>query len=528
MDTMPATLALASRWETHPDHRGEYTIDDLAIIDLSAPVTAVTPLAVETARTPTVGEPISIVGDGRTGPGCSVSPQGQLTGATHLWRVSTFPAGGGVLSFNDTNVVACSGDSGGPALDRFNKIVGVASTGDSSPYDYHSTHGVGAWLSGALGTRIGMWDLRDHHAPSPRAYADRDPDGIMQGWTDANDVQLVGDFRGAGYDQLLMINRGAGAGRVFIADYRDGFGTTEADYLESYGQSGLLDGWHDQTTKFTVGDEILAGDFTHTGHKQVMFLNRSGTGGRVLIADFSAGGPPAQVQYWENYGDSGLLNDWMDPSDKVLAGDFMGRGYDQVMFLNRGPAGAGRVLIADFSDGHAPAEQLYREDYGTSTMLADWMDADDRIAVGDFMHRGHDQVLFINGDASPGIGRALIADFSDGVAPAEALYRENKNTNPLLDGWIDPATGQWPADELVVGDFIGAGYDQALFVDHAFADGKLLQLVDYHGGTATSLMRQVESVDYSAPDTLVAGSAFLRAGDFRGRGDAQFLAVAPR
>jgi hypothetical protein len=108
-----------------------------------------------------------------------------------------------------------------------------------------------------------------------------------------------------------------------------------------------------------------------------MFLNRSDAGdGRVLVADFSSGLPPAQVKYWEDWGQSPLLNGWENDNDWCLVGDFTGAGHDQVMFLNRTEVG-GRVLVADFSSGQPPAEVKYWEDWGQSPLLNGWEDDND-------------------------------------------------------------------------------------------------------------------------------------------------------
>ena len=57
--------------------------------------------------------------------------------------------------------------------------------------------------------------------------------------------------------------------------------------------------------------------------------------GRVLVADFGDGSPPAVVLYWENWGQSTLLNGWHDSDDIQLVGDFRGVGRDQMLFVNR-------------------------------------------------------------------------------------------------------------------------------------------------------------------------------------------------
>lgn len=58
------------------------------------------------------------------------------------------------------------------------------------------------------------------------------------------------------------------------------------------------------------------------------------TTGKVMIADFSSGKVPAEIKYWENWGDNPLLNGWIDSDDIHLVGDFMGLGHKQVLFVN--------------------------------------------------------------------------------------------------------------------------------------------------------------------------------------------------
>src|SRR5262249_38085948 len=95
-----------------------------------------------------------------------------------------------------------------------------------------------------------------------------------------------------------------------------------------------------------------------------------------------AGFSPAAVAStsWETSGRSTLLNGWLPAGNNRLVGDFLGLGHDQVLFLQRvvPSQGVGRVLIADFSDGKAPAEVLYSESYGDSSLLTGWMEDGNR------------------------------------------------------------------------------------------------------------------------------------------------------
>ena len=75
---------------------------------------------------------------------------------------------------------------------------------------------------------------------------------------------------------------------------------------------------------------------------------------------------------WINRNDSGLLNGWHDEGDVVVAGDFLGAGHDQLLFINNDgmPPNTGRVLVVDFS-GSDPVVG-YRQEYGDSELLNGW------------------------------------------------------------------------------------------------------------------------------------------------------------
>jgi hypothetical protein len=269
---------------------------------------------------------------------------------------------------------------------------------------------------------------------------------LLDGWHDDDDDRLVGDFLGLGHDQVMFFNKSdAGDGRVLIADFSAGHPPATALYWENWGQSLLLNGWQD------ANDARLVGDFLALGYDQVMFINETDAGdGRILVSDFKAGHPPATVRYWENWGQSPLLNGWQDANDDRLVGDFLGLGYDQVMFLNMTDAGDGRILIADFSSGHPPATVRYWESWGQSAMLDSWQDANDDRLVGDFLGLGYDQVIFFN-QTDSGDGRMLIADFKSGGPPATVRYWESWDQSAVLNGWQDAGDLRFVGDFMALG-----------------------------------------------------------------------------
>ncbi len=177
---------------------------------------------------------------------------------------------------------------------------------------------------------------------------------------------------------------------------------------------------------------------------------------RVVGVDL-AGEEGVTFTYLEPSGSSTLLDGWTDEDDACLVGDFLDRGFDQVMFFNRDPSG-GRFMIVSFQSDSGRAEVLLAEQWGAFNWLDGW-DGEEHLQIsGDFMGLGHDQVLFVNRRGGP--GRAMVVDFAPGAAGAQIRYFEYWGENPWLDG-ID-GDGR----RRLVGDFAGLGRDQILFLQH--------------------------------------------------------------
>ena len=199
----------------------------------------------------------------------------------------------------------------------------------------------------------------------------------LVGWHDPDDAILVGDFRGLGHDQVMFINRGGSQGRIAIVDFSDRNPPGEWVYFEGYDSSALLNGWHD------ANDRLVAGDFRGFGYDQVMFINNAGFHGRVLIADFHDGVPPAEIDYWEPWGGSSILDGFHDHAvDVVLAGTFTGQPHDVVAFVNRNAPWFNRVLVADFSDGVAPAEARFIQTQAQAAPILPRIDPGDLVLAG--------------------------------------------------------------------------------------------------------------------------------------------------
>jgi len=70
------------------------------------------------------------------------------------------------------------------------------------------------------------------------------------------------------------------------------------------------------------------------GHDQLLLINSiNSNDGRIMVADFSSGKPPAQIKYWENWGESHILDGWIDKY-VYLSARFVGIGHSQLFLLH--------------------------------------------------------------------------------------------------------------------------------------------------------------------------------------------------
>ena len=179
-------------------------------------------------------------------------------------------------------------------------------------------------------------------------------------------------------------------GKLAIFDMATSSVTTA--FLENWGQSSWLDGWIDDN------DVQLAGDFLGLGRAQVLFVNRSGTGGRVMIADLASG--RSVIKYQLNWGEQSPLDGWLDANDFIANGDFLGVGHDQLLLINRTPGLADKLQLIDFSSGRAVVE--YLESWSSRTLFDGVLLGNAILRCGDFAGSGRAQLLCADPNAPDG------------------------------------------------------------------------------------------------------------------------------
>jgi hypothetical protein len=295
--------------------------------------------------------------------------------------------------------------------------------------------------------------------------------------------------------------------KVVTMDYA-GAVPGQVRYQEGWGDSPMLAGWLDQ------GDHHLSGDFMGLGHSQMMHFNRQVGGGRLMILDYAAGAVPGQVKYWEDWGQSPLLNGWVDDGDLQLTGDFLGLGRTQVMYVNR-QVGGGKIMIVDYASGAAPGQVKYWENWGQSPLLSGWLDDGDLQLTGDFLGLGRTQVMYVNRQV--GGGKVMIVDYA-AAAPGSVHYWENWGQSPLLSGWLDDG------DLQLTGDFRGLGRTQVMYVNRQVGGGKVM-VVDYAGAAPGSVPYWENWGQSSLLDDLLDRGDLRFVGDFAALGRAQVQLV---
>jgi hypothetical protein len=272
----------------------------------------------------------------------------------------------------------------------------------------------------------------------PRNMASRacGADTLLDGLNDEDDLSITGDFLKAGHDQVLLIDRvDAKLKRAALLEHTGTKPTlTPTSTFDAYAESGLFDD----------DDLALAGDFLHRGYDQVLLFNQSMHPGQTRLVIFDLH-DPSKPNYSQSYAQAVVLDAWNDQADRRYVGDFMGLGYDQVLFLNI-QNGNGRVRILDFNNGSGSPIVRYSEDIPESVLLNGWYDDIDWAFAGDFTASGHAQMLFMN--RYPVDGRVMVLDFSAGK-PAQIKYRESWGHSPVLNGWEDDD------DVVLVGRFTG-------------------------------------------------------------------------
>ncbi|HSX14781.1 MAG TPA: hypothetical protein VLE72_02625 [Candidatus Saccharimonadales bacterium] len=143
-------------------------------------------------------------------------------------------------------------------------------------------------------------------------------------------------------------------------------------------------------------------------------------------------------------------------SGTFVAGDFFGRGYDQLVYvLYNGSNGRAEIHMFD------PSMRSAIGYYDVPTNLGGVSATSGTFVAGDFLHIGHDQLAYIL--YAGGSGHAEVHVFDPSLRSAIGYYDVPTNLTAVSN-----ATGTF-----VGGDFIGRGYSQLVYIIYNDSAGRV-------------------------------------------------------
>jgi hypothetical protein len=188
---------------------------------------------------------------------------------------------------------------------------------------------------------------------------------------DGNHPVWIGDFTGAGHDQVMFYY--SGDGHWWLGDIAAGQ-LQWSLVSQSAGFGNLLDGHH----------PIWIGDFTGVGHAQIMFYY-SGDG-HWWLGNMTGG----QLN-WSLVSQSAGFGNLIDGSHPIWIADFTGVKHAQVMFYYKGD---GHWWLGTMTGG-----QIQWSLVSQSAGFGNLIDGHHPMWIGDFTGAKHAQVMFYyNGD----------------------------------------------------------------------------------------------------------------------------------
>lgn len=289
-------------------------------------------------------------------------------------------------------------------------------------------------------------------------------DHTNHGWRTSWDVIVPGAFTAAGLPTLALYDRTAGEGDVV------GFDAGGAQNLDHTNR-----GWG------TTWDVLIAGDFVGNGRSQLVLFDRAG--GAKLVGFDASGTMNLQHTTW----------DWDlgDPSDVIAAGDFTGRGQDELLITDSSglhvvrfrASGAGYVYRLNPGWPYNPLDIVTTGNFTGSgwTQIARYNRDDGKVEVVGFDVDGkfaidHSTTGLSQTSAAMaagdfvGSGKSQLLLYDPGTAvvfPGEAAFIEFNATGGITLYRTNP---DWRAtwDVMMAGDFIGNGKSQLLLYDRFF------------------------------------------------------------
>ena len=231
-------------------------------------------------------------------------------------------------------------------------------------------------------------------------------------------------------DEVLLNNRCTPSNKVLRSlNISTGVGTIMNHSFD------LFNGWVDDA------DKIFIGDINNDDNDEIILVGTGYLNGAIIVVNVTSG----DILSWI---DHGTFQGWMDDSDKMFLGDINNDGKEDLVLVGVGNVG-GAIRAVDLNTGGNWAWINHGNIDGHATFEG-WMDATDKMFLGDVNNDGKEDLVLVNTDYTNGAIRAI--DITTGL---DIFPLINHGT---FQGWMDDS------DKMFLGDVNNDGKEDLVFV----------------------------------------------------------------
>jgi hypothetical protein len=291
-----------------------------------------------------------------------------------------------------------------------------------------------------------------------------------QGWMDNSDYIGMADANGDGRKDVILVNTNYSGGAIRAVDVLSGGNIIWINH-------GTFVGWMD------AGDKHFFGDVDGNGREDLILVNTNYSGGAIRAIDLVTGSDIS----WLNHG---TYSGWMDASDRLTVGDANGDGRTDLVLVNTNYSG-GAIRVVNILTG---ATMLWIN-HGS---FVGWMDATDRMSVGDVNGNGREDLLLVNTNYSGG------AMLSIDLVTGATISWLNHGT---YTGWMDAC------DRFFLNDVNADGNEDMILVNTAYSGGAIRAVDLLSGANLLWVNHGTFSGWMDATDRMVDGDVDAAGGD---------------
>lgn len=294
----------------------------------------------------------------------------------------------------------------------------------------------------------------------------------LNGWSDVNDVNLVGDVDGDGVVELIQFNRPAAGAplagpAIRVVNLQSGAVTRTFAYGDTTNAGPLAAVLADLVDP---ADRVFVGHFTRTDHLEALFFNRDRS--QLNAVALRAIDLVTGDVTFSSLHDGNIFNGWLDAADEYVISDVNSDGFQDLVIFNRvadptpfrqtNIGFVGMVSIRDLGGPAGPYRGFFRFfDWnfaapGENSVFPGYDDLTDRAVVGSVINNGVPTpvILLVNSSSQTQAAYAVLEPRP--IVPGQ------RDSFKLLSTIMHGATNAGsfdPDDTLVMADFDGDGTD---------------------------------------------------------------------